>query len=360
MLLASVLAYRCLVKEDDRDASSSLFESVEPCSGVANVGRYSVVGAQPTMEIVAQENMVTIRKGIGPRMRYVEKKKLPFSSAPEDDRNLGDIHLGLYEDVIVFDHVEKKAYVIHWVQLERYFFVERAYNDGMKWKACIQLLESASSIELAREDMKMRDIITGFYYSLYGHVGIMAREVQRGANTVQSVEATLWQVPETLPERILEKMKAPPKAEEVAEIRPEQLTEADGFIFGFPSRFGMMAAQFKAFFDATHEIWASQALAGKPAGIFWSTGFHGGGQENTALTAITQLAHHGMIFVPLGYTFGDSMFQMNEVKGGSSYGAGTYAGDGSREPTELELQQAFYQGKYTAEIAKKLKDQPPV
>lgn len=90
------------------------------------------------------------------------------------------------------------------------------------------------------------------------------------------------QVPETLSNLILQKMKAPSKADDVAEIRPEQLLEADGFIFGFPSRFGVMAAQFKAFFDSTHELWASQALAGKPAGIFWSTGFTGGGQELTA------------------------------------------------------------------------------
>lgn len=72
-------------------------------------------------------------------------------------------------------------------------------------------------------------------------------------------------------------------------------------------------------------------------------------------TAITQLAHHGMLFVPLGYTFGSGMFEMDEVKGGSAYGAGTFAGDGTRQPTELELQQAFYQGKYIAEIARKLK-----
>ncbi|XP_011082392.1 probable NAD(P)H dehydrogenase (quinone) FQR1-like 3 isoform X3 [Sesamum indicum] len=120
------------------------------------------------------------------------------------------------------------------------------------------------------------------YYSLYGHVENMAREIQKGANSVPGVEALLWQVPETLPDRVLEKMKAPEKADDVPEIRPEQLVEADGFIFGFPSRFGVMAAQFKAFFDATYEIWATQALAGKPAGIFWSTGFHGGGQELTA------------------------------------------------------------------------------
>ncbi|KAI8574008.1 hypothetical protein RHMOL_Rhmol01G0320400 [Rhododendron molle] len=196
------------------------------------------------------------------------------------------------------------------------------------------------------------------FYSLYGHVEDMARKIQEGANGVDGVEATLWQVPETLPDGVLEKMKAPDKPHDVPEIRPEQLVEADGFLFGFPSRFGVMAAQFKAFFDATHELWATQALAGKPAGIFWSTGFHGGGQELTALTAVTQLAHHGMIFVPIGYTFGSGMFEMNEVKGGSSYGAGTYAADGSRQPTELELQQAFYQGKYVAEFTKKLKPRP--
>lgn len=89
-------------------------------------------------------------------------------------------------------------------------------------------------------------------------------------------------MPETLPDRVLEKMKAPPKANNVPEIRPEQLVEADGFLFGSPSRFGMMAAQVKAFFDSTNDLWATQALAGKPAGVFWSTGFHGGGQELTA------------------------------------------------------------------------------
>ncbi|XP_026438720.1 probable NAD(P)H dehydrogenase (quinone) FQR1-like 3 isoform X2 [Papaver somniferum] len=120
------------------------------------------------------------------------------------------------------------------------------------------------------------------YYSLYGHVVTMAREVHRGASSVEGVEATLWQVPETLPEKILEKMKAPAKEDDIPVISPEQLKDADGFLFGFPSRFGMMPAQCKAFFDSTYELWETQSLAGKPAGIFWSTGFHGGGQENTA------------------------------------------------------------------------------
>ncbi|KAL2898690.1 putative NAD(P)H dehydrogenase [Bienertia sinuspersici] len=193
------------------------------------------------------------------------------------------------------------------------------------------------------------------FYSLFGHVETMAREVHRGASSVEGVQASLWLVPETLPQKVLEKMKAPTKPSDLTEIKPEQLVDADGFLFGFPSRFGMMPAQFLAFFDATHELWASQSLAGKPAGVFWSTGFYGGGQENAALTAVPQLSHHGMLYVPLGYTFGDAMFEMGEVKGGSSYGAGTFAGDGSRQPSELELQLAFYQGKYLAEITKKLK-----
>ncbi|KAF5956113.1 hypothetical protein HYC85_008969 [Camellia sinensis] len=174
--LTPVLAYRCLVKEDDQETPSFLFESVVPGFRASTVGRYSVVAAQPAMEIVAKENKVTIldhEKGCMtkkvvddpmaiPRsiseswkpqlidelpstfcggwvgyfsydtVRYVEKKKLPFLMAPQDDRNLADIHLGLYEDVIVFDHVEKKAYVIHWVRLDQYSSIDKAYVDGMR------------------------------------------------------------------------------------------------------------------------------------------------------------------------------------------------------------------------------------
>ncbi|GAB4824514.1 Allatostatins [Cleaved into: Allatostatin-1 [Ancistrocladus abbreviatus] len=173
--LTPVLAYRCLVKQDDRDAPSFLFESVEPGFKSSRMGRYSVVGAQPTMEIVARENMVTVMDHhagrrteefvedpmVVPRrimekwnpqlieelpdvfcggwvgyfsydtVRYVEKKKLPFSSAPVDDRHLPDVHLGLYDDVIVFDHVEKKAYVIHWVALDQFRSVDEALHNGM-------------------------------------------------------------------------------------------------------------------------------------------------------------------------------------------------------------------------------------
>ncbi|PKA53546.1 hypothetical protein AXF42_Ash009042 [Apostasia shenzhenica] len=192
------------------------------------------------------------------------------------------------------------------------------------------------------------------YYSMYGHIEKLAHEILKGASSVEGVEAKLWQVPETLSEEVLGKLGAPPKSD-VPIITPDQLPDADGFIFGFPTRFGMMAAQFKAFLDATGGLWRTQHLAGKPAGIFVSTGSQGGGQETTALTAITQLVHHGMIFVPVGYTGGAAMFELEKVKGGSPYGSGTLAGDGSRQPSELELQLANHQGKYFATIAKKLK-----
>ncbi|PWA44658.1 flavodoxin-like quinone reductase 1 [Artemisia annua] len=195
------------------------------------------------------------------------------------------------------------------------------------------------------------------YYSMYGHVEKLAEEIKKGAASVEGVEAKLWQVPETLNDDVLGKMSAPPKSDAPI-ITPDELAEADGFVFGFPTRFGMMSAQFKSFFDATGGLWKTQQLAGKPAGIFYSTGSQGGGQETTALTAITQLVHHGMIFVPIGYTFGAGMFETEKVKGGSPYGAGTYAGDGSRQPSKLELEQAFHQGKHIATITKKLKGSP--
>ncbi|KAF9599236.1 hypothetical protein IFM89_036362 [Coptis chinensis] len=198
--LTPVLAYRCLVNEDDREAPSFLFESVEQGAKGTNVGRYSVIGAQPTVEIVAKENFVTIMDHKAGRrteeyvedpmtipqrmmetwkpqlldelpnafvggwvgyfsydtVRYVEKKKLPFSSAPQDDRNLADVHLGLYDDVIVFDHVEKKAYVIHWVRVDRYSTVEEAYEDGMnRLKTLVSKVQNIDTPRLPAGDVKL-------------------------------------------------------------------------------------------------------------------------------------------------------------------------------------------------------------
>ncbi|XWS29321.1 hypothetical protein CRYUN_Cryun24cG0019100 [Craigia yunnanensis] len=192
------------------------------------------------------------------------------------------------------------------------------------------------------------------FYSMYGHVEKLAKRMKKGVDGVDGVEAVLYRVPETLPADVLEHMKAPPKDSEVPEIKAAELVEADGVLFGFPTRYGCMAAQMKAFFDSTGQLWKEQTLAGKPAGFFVSTGTQGGGQETTAWTAITQLAHHGMLFVPIGYTFGAGMFTMDSIRGGSPYGAGVYAGDGTREPTETELALAEHQGKYMAGVIKRL------
>ncbi|KAK6152905.1 hypothetical protein DH2020_012544 [Rehmannia glutinosa] len=193
------------------------------------------------------------------------------------------------------------------------------------------------------------------FYSMYGHVEGLARRMKLGADSVDGVEAVLYRVPETLPDEVLDKMRAPPKDDSIPVIgSPGDLAGADGFLFGFPTRYGCMAAQMKAFFDSTGQLWREQKLAGKPAGFFVSTGTQGGGQETTAWTAITQLAHHGMLFVPIGYTFGAGMFKMDSIRGGSPYGAGVFAGDGTREPSETELALAEHQGKYMAAIVKRL------
>ncbi|KAK8517610.1 hypothetical protein V6N13_127772 [Hibiscus sabdariffa] len=192
------------------------------------------------------------------------------------------------------------------------------------------------------------------FYSMYGHVEKLAKRMKKGVDGVESVEAVLYRVPETLSDDVLEHMKAPPKDPEVPELSAAELAAADALLFGFPTRFGTMATQMKAFFDSTGLLWKDQTLAGKPAGFFVSTGTQGGGQETTAWTAITQLAHHGMLFVPIGYTFGAGMFEMDSIHGGSPYGAGVYAGDGTRGPTEAELALAEHQGKYMAGMVKRL------
>ncbi|KAL5225069.1 hypothetical protein ABZP36_011708 [Zizania latifolia] len=193
------------------------------------------------------------------------------------------------------------------------------------------------------------------FYSMYGHVEALARQAAAGVGAVEGVEAVLRRVPETLSPEVLEKMQAPAKDPAIPVITaPADLEEADGVLFGFPTRYGAMAAQMKAFFDSTGSLWEKQRLAGKPAGFFVSTGTQGGGQETTAWTAITQIVHHGMLFVPIGYTFGSGMFKMDEIRGGSPYGAGVFAGDGSRQPSETELALAEHQGKYMASIVKKL------
>jgi len=183
-------------------------------------------------------------------------------------------------------------------------------------------------------------------YSMYGHINKLAEAVKAGIESAGGT-ASIYRVPETLPDEVLEKMYAPPKPANIPVITPDELATFDAFVFGIPTRYGNFPAQWKAFWDSTGKLWTTGALAGKYAGLFVSSGSPGGGQESTAIAAISTLAHHGILFVPLGYSQTFSLqSNMTEVHGGSPWGAGTFAGpDGSRQPTALELEIATIQGK---------------
>ena len=152
-------------------------------------------------------------------------------------------------------------------------------------------------------------------------------------------------VAETLPQEVLEKMYAGPKAD-YPTITPAKLQEYDGFLMGIPTRYGNFPAQWKAFWDSTGQQWQSGGYFQKHAGVFVSTASMGGGQETTAMNAMSTLVHHGIIFVPLGYaTVSQQLSDLTSVHGGSPWGAGTFAGgDGSRQPTPAELDVAERQG----------------
>lgn len=216
-----------------------------------------------------------------------------------------------------------------------------------------QSLNSAAQIQEGDLQIIKKLRIFIVFYSMYGHVEGLARRIKKGVDGIDGVEGVLYRVPETLLREVLEQMKVPPKGDEIPVISVDELVEADGLLFGFPTRYGSMAAQMKAFFDLTGELWVDQKLAGLPAGFFVSTGTQGGGQETSAWTAITQLAHHGMLYVPIGYTFGAGMFHMDTIRGGSPYGAGVFSGDGTRQPSDSELALAEHQGKYMAMIVKR-------
>lgn len=193
------------------------------------------------------------------------------------------------------------------------------------------------------------------YYSMYGHVAKLAQRQKAGVDSVPGCEGVLYQVKETLSPDITAKMHAPPQPEDIPFASPQILPEADGFIFGIPTRFGNPAAQFKTFWDSTGQLWMKGSLVGKPFGIFVSTATLGGGQEVTVLTALSNFVHHGMVYIPPGTSFGQPMGDLSTIRGGSAWGAGTFAsGDGSRQPSQTELDFAEHQGKHTAEIIKKI------
>jgi NAD(P)H dehydrogenase (quinone) len=195
------------------------------------------------------------------------------------------------------------------------------------------------------------------FYSMYGHVYQLAEAVAEGARQVPKTDVTLLQVPELVPEEALEKSGAKAAREFFSDIpvaKVDDLAEADGIIFGTPTRFGNMCAQMRNFLDQTGQLWFKGALVGKVGSVFASTGTQHGGQETTITSFHSTLLHHGMIIVGVPYTL-QNLLNMEEITGGTPYGATTLAGaDGSRKPTENELIIARFQGKHVAEITQKL------
>ena len=195
------------------------------------------------------------------------------------------------------------------------------------------------------------------FYSMYGHVWKLAEAVAEGAKQVTGAEVGLFQVAELVPDEALERTGAKAARQQFAHIpviQPDQLAEADALVFGTPTRFGNMCAQMRNLLDQTGKLWLQGQLIGKVGSVFTSTGTQHGGQETTITSFHTTLLHHGMVIVGVPYSC-QELVNMDEITGGSPYGAGTLAGsDGQRQPTANELAIARFQGQHVAGIAAKL------
>ncbi|MBB4038828.1 NAD(P)H dehydrogenase (quinone) [Microvirga flocculans] len=192
------------------------------------------------------------------------------------------------------------------------------------------------------------------YYSSYGHIEAMAEAVAAGVKEAGAV-AMIKRVPELVPESVM--AKAGYKRDQSAEIATvAELADYDAIIFGTPTRFGNMASQMKNFLDQCGGLWFENRLVGKVGSVFTSTGSQHGGQESTILSTHIVLMHLGMVVVGLPYTFQGQM-RMDEITGGSPYGASTLVDDGhggDRRPSANELEGARFQGRHVAQIARAL------
>lgn len=190
------------------------------------------------------------------------------------------------------------------------------------------------------------------YYSTYGHMETMAQAMADGARSTGAT-VDVKRVPETVPEDIAR--QAHFKLDQAAPVASvAELEHYDAIIVGAPTRFGRMPSQMAAFLDQAGGLWARGALQGKVGGAFTSTATQHGGQEVTLFSSVTNLLHFGMIIVGLPYGFQGQM-TLDEVVGGSPYGATTIAGgQGQRQPSAIELDGARYQGRLIAETANKL------
>lgn len=192
------------------------------------------------------------------------------------------------------------------------------------------------------------------YYSSYGHIERMANAVAEGVREA-GAEAVIKRVPELVPDTIAR--TAGYRLEQPAPVASvEELPRYDAIVFGTPTRFGNMAAQMKNFLDQAGGLWARDALVGKVGSVFTSTGSQHGGQESTILSTHVVLLHLGMVVVGLPYTFKGQLL-MDEVCGGTPYGATTLADDGSggtRWPSVVEIEGARFQGGHVARVARSL------
>lgn len=191
------------------------------------------------------------------------------------------------------------------------------------------------------------------YYSMYGHMETMAQAVAEGAAGVAGAQVDLRRVPETMSAEAF--ATAGGKTDQAAPCAsPSDLANYDAILFGTPTRFGNMCAQMRAFLDQTGPLWYTGALVGKVGSVFASSATQHGGQESTLLTFHPTLLHHGMVVVGLPYKAHEQI-GLDEVRGGSPYGATTITGmKGERAPGEAELAMARYQGAHVARLAEKL------
>lgn len=190
------------------------------------------------------------------------------------------------------------------------------------------------------------------YYSSYGHVRTLAEAEAEGARSVPGTHVDVRRVPETVPEEV--RASAGFVADDAPVATPADLEHYDAIILGTPTLFGMMAGQMKSFLDQAGGLWTRNALVGKVAAVFTSTGSQHGGHEATLLSTQIPLQHFGMLIVGMPYTFADQT-SATQIIGGAPYGAGTIAGaDGTRAPSETDLAGARYQGAHVARIAARL------
>ena len=191
------------------------------------------------------------------------------------------------------------------------------------------------------------------YHSTYGHIETMAKAMAEGARSVEGAEVDIRRVPELVPEEVA-RNSGYKMDQEAPLARVDELPGYDAIIIGVGTRYGRMASQMANFLDQTGGLWASGALNGKVGSAFSSTATQHGGQETTLMAIHTNLMHLGMVCVGLPYSWAGQM-TLDEITGGTPYGATTIAGgDGSRQPSENELEGVRFQGRLVAEVAKKL------